>query len=237
MVSSTERMRQVASDAAPKALILTRDGSQTHFSMLSITSSFKMSTPIQRWPVEFPNCNLSILSKCIKYTESCLTTLCVFLAQFVQNIGRIKAGIVAKLARNHFESLCDGANEHLLLASDRAWGVAQVLRKFHFDGSATGNDSIVLHRSSNDHDGIVQGSFRLFHKLFRTTANNERARLGLRASSENVKPSKFETTSSASNENVKRKAQCSTFHHQSDALQSSGMCRAPSRSNPPPSWG
>lgn len=45
MVSSTDRIRQAASDAAVMALILTTEGSQTQASKLSAMSSLLMSTP------------------------------------------------------------------------------------------------------------------------------------------------------------------------------------------------
>ena len=45
MVSSTDRMRQAASDAAVSALILTTAGSHTYDFMLSAMSSLRMSTP------------------------------------------------------------------------------------------------------------------------------------------------------------------------------------------------
>ena len=45
IVSSTDRMRQAASDAAVNALIFTTDGSHTHASKLSAMSSLTMSTP------------------------------------------------------------------------------------------------------------------------------------------------------------------------------------------------
>ena len=48
-VSSTERTRQVASEAAVMALILTMAGSQTQAEKLSAMSSARMSTPYQQW--------------------------------------------------------------------------------------------------------------------------------------------------------------------------------------------
>lgn len=51
IVSSTERMRQAASQAAVKAFILTTAGSQTQLSQLSAMSSLLMSTPNQHFPV------------------------------------------------------------------------------------------------------------------------------------------------------------------------------------------
>ena len=44
-VSSTDKMRQAASDAAVSALIFITAGSQTHASKLSAMSSLFMSTP------------------------------------------------------------------------------------------------------------------------------------------------------------------------------------------------
>ncbi len=45
MVSSTDRIRHAASDAAVRALIFTTEGSQTHASKLSAISSLLTSTP------------------------------------------------------------------------------------------------------------------------------------------------------------------------------------------------
>lgn len=52
MVSSTERMRHVASEAAVIALILTTAGSHTKPSKLSHMSSFIMLTPVHSPPVD-----------------------------------------------------------------------------------------------------------------------------------------------------------------------------------------
>lgn len=52
MVSSTDRMRQAASDAAVRALILTIDGSHTQAVKLSAMSSLLMSTPYQTPPCD-----------------------------------------------------------------------------------------------------------------------------------------------------------------------------------------
>lgn len=50
MVSSTDKIMQVASQAACKALILMTDGSQTQASKLSAMVSLPMSTPYQQLP-------------------------------------------------------------------------------------------------------------------------------------------------------------------------------------------
>jgi len=47
-VSSTDRIRQVASEAAVRALIFMTAGSHTQAAKLSAISSFKMSTPYQQ---------------------------------------------------------------------------------------------------------------------------------------------------------------------------------------------
>ena len=61
----------------------------------------------------------------------------MFLAQLVEDVGRVKASIVAELARDHFERAGHGADQQLLLAGDAARKVAQVLGQLHFDGAAT----------------------------------------------------------------------------------------------------
>lgn len=50
----------------------------------------------------------------------------------------------------------------------------------------TCNDSVVLHGPSDDHDGVVQRPLRLLHELLGSTADDDRASLGLRAAGEEV---------------------------------------------------
>jgi hypothetical protein len=50
IVSSTDRIKLAASQAAVKALILMIEGSQTHAMKLSVMCSLLMSTPYQMLP-------------------------------------------------------------------------------------------------------------------------------------------------------------------------------------------
>jgi hypothetical protein len=73
--------------------------------------------------------------------------LSVLLAQLVQDVGGVEAGIVAQLPRNHLEGLGHSADDELLLAGDGAAVVAKILRQLHVDGSAARHHRVVLHGS------------------------------------------------------------------------------------------
>ncbi|KAG7243262.1 hypothetical protein INR49_011708 [Caranx melampygus] len=64
MVSSTDRMRQAASEAAVRALMRTMDGSHTQEAKLSAMSSLLMSTPYH-----IPPCRETREMKCTLETE------------------------------------------------------------------------------------------------------------------------------------------------------------------------
>ena len=57
--------------------------------------------------------------------------------------------------------------------------IPKELREFHFNGSTTSYHCVVLNSTPNDHDGVMQGSFGLFHELFSATSENDSASLGL----------------------------------------------------------
>lgn len=135
MVSSTERIMQQASQAAVRALILITDGSQTKASKLSAMCSFKMSTPNHWHPVGRDKSDVLILYNKIivkqtwvvytvgrrhsSYSKQNLT-LCMLLSQFVQDVGCIETGIIAKLARDDLKCLGECSDEQLLLTGDCA---------------------------------------------------------------------------------------------------------------------
>lgn len=64
-------------------------------------------------------------------------TLCVLLAQFVQNIGGIKSSIVTQLPWDDLQGLSNSANEQLLLASNRPRVVPQHFGELHLDSTTT----------------------------------------------------------------------------------------------------
>lgn len=145
IVSSTESTRHAASDAAVMELIFTTAGSHTHASKLSEMSSVVMFTPNQVPPTHTraritTNVNqlwTSGIVPSILYTVILIPTLGVFLAQLVENIGAIKAGIFAQLLRNDFKRASKGPNEQLFLAGDGARVFTQVLAQLHLNGSTT----------------------------------------------------------------------------------------------------
>ena len=55
----------------------------------------------------------------------------MLLAQLVENVGGIKAGVLAQLARDDLKCLCEGSDDQLLLASNGASICAEVLAQLH----------------------------------------------------------------------------------------------------------
>ena len=55
----------------------------------------------------------------------------MLLAQLVEDVDRVEAGVVSQLARNHFQRLGVSRNQQLLLACDRLRVLAQVLAELH----------------------------------------------------------------------------------------------------------
>ena len=85
----------------------------------------------------------------------------------------------AFLPRNDFEGFGHGGDEELFLAVDSSGEVSEMFGDFHFDGASTGDDRVVLHRPSDDHDGVVQRSLSFLHELLCATAKDEGAGLSL----------------------------------------------------------
>lgn len=119
IVSSTDRMRQAASDAAVRALIRTMDGSQTQALKLSAMSSLLMSTPYHIPPCGHNTGFISRLDESAKLQWFCLQSyLCVLGSQFVEDVGGVKAGVVAQLPGDDFQGLGVRSDEQLLFSRD-----------------------------------------------------------------------------------------------------------------------
>ena len=75
-VSSTDRIRQAASEAAVKALTLTREGSHTQASKLSVIPSLMMSTPNHFPPDTFnQQCYINCILTSAKKTNTTVTNI------------------------------------------------------------------------------------------------------------------------------------------------------------------
>merc|ERR1719392_622315 len=79
--------------------------------------------------------------------------------------------VASKPALSH-KCLGHGSNDKLLLSSDGSAVVAQVLRKFHVNGSTSRDNRVVLHCTPDDHDGVVQGPLGLLHELLGTATKD-----------------------------------------------------------------
>ena len=115
-----------------------------------------------------------------------LTWLCMAMAKLVEDVDSVEASVLAQLTRDDLQCAGKRCNKHLLLASNGARVLSKVLRDLHLDGTTAGDDGVIAQRSSDDHDGVVERSFRLFDELLSTTAKNDCARPGLGATGEDV---------------------------------------------------
>ena len=61
----------------------------------------------------------------------------MFLPQLVEDVGGVKAGVVAELAWDDLEGFGHGSDQQLLLTGDGARVVPQVLRQLHLNRTAT----------------------------------------------------------------------------------------------------
>merc|ERR1719277_1316149 len=61
----------------------------------------------------------------------------MFLTQLVEDIGGIKASVVAELPGDHLKGLGHGANDQLLLATDGAAVVSEILAQLHVNSSSS----------------------------------------------------------------------------------------------------
>mmetsp|Transcript_45072 Transcript_45072/g.75199 ORF Transcript_45072/g.75199 Transcript_45072/m.75199 type:complete len:221 (-) Transcript_45072:886-1548(-) len=110
----------------------------------------------------------------------------MLLAQLVEHVGGVEAGVVGELARDHLQGLGVSVHKELGLARDGARVIPQVSRHFHIDRSSAGHHRCVLHRASYNHNSVVQAALRLFDELVRTSSENDGGGLCPGASLEDV---------------------------------------------------
>ncbi len=93
----------------------------------------------------------------------------VLLTEFVDDVGRVEAGVVTQCARNDLQSLCKRRDDELLLASNGACMCSEIIARLHLftsvldgcqsttdlNGTATSNNRVVLHGTTHNHNGIV----------------------------------------------------------------------------------
>lgn len=74
----------------------------------------------------------------------CVSYLGVFGTQFVQNVGGVKAGVVAQLPGDDFQGLGVCSDQQLLFPRDGPGIIPQVLGQLHLYGSSTRDNGVVL---------------------------------------------------------------------------------------------
>ncbi len=90
-------------------------------------------------------------------------------------------------------SLLEGCDSTCCSAGPPVWQThqkqtTQIESSLHNLSVLTRDDGVVLDGASHDHDGVVQGALRLLDELFGAASQYHRARLRLRAASEEIVP-------------------------------------------------
>lgn len=70
--------------------------------------------------------------------------LCVFGAQFVQDVGGVKASVVAQLSGDDLQGLGVRSDQQLLFSRDGPGIIPQVLGQLHLYGSSTRYNGVIL---------------------------------------------------------------------------------------------
>mmetsp|Transcript_42853 Transcript_42853/g.100760 ORF Transcript_42853/g.100760 Transcript_42853/m.100760 type:complete len:285 (-) Transcript_42853:651-1505(-) len=104
----------------------------------------------------------------------------------VQDVGRVKACVVAQLPRDHLEGFSVAVDDELGLAVDLARVHAQELGQLHLDRSPARHNLGVLDGAADDHDGVVDRALRLRDELLRSSTQHNRRGLALRTLGEDV---------------------------------------------------
>lgn len=78
-----------------------------------------------------------------------MSYLGVFGAQFVQDVGGVKAGIVTQLSGYYLQGLGVRSDQQLLFSRDGPGIVPQVLWQLHLYGSSTGYNGVILEIRNN----------------------------------------------------------------------------------------
>lgn len=68
----------------------------------------------------------------------------MFGAQFVQDVGGVKAGVVTQLSGDDLQGLGIRSNQQLLFSRNGPGVIPQVLGQFHLYSSSTSNNGVVL---------------------------------------------------------------------------------------------
>ena len=118
--------------------------------------------------------------------ETLSIVLDVDLSKFVENIGRVHAGVISELTWDNLESLSESADDHLLLTTDGTDVLTEESRKFHLDGTTTSDDGVCLDGSKDDHNSIIERAGSLSNVLGSASSKDNSNRLGVGAFSEHV---------------------------------------------------
>lgn len=94
-----------------------------------------------------------------------LFVLVVLLSELVEDVCGVHARVFGEGLRDDLEGLGEAVDDQLLLARDSSQVLSQVSGELHFDGTTAGNDGLGLDCSADNHDGVVEGSLRLFDVL------------------------------------------------------------------------
>lgn len=98
----------------------------------------------------------------------------MFLSKFVEDVSGIEARIVSNLSGDDFQGLGKGVDDELLFSVDVSGVLSEVFADFHFSSATSRNDVAVLSSSSDDHNGVVDGSLRFIDELLAASSKDDR---------------------------------------------------------------
>ena len=110
----------------------------------------------------------------------------VLLAQLVEQVGRIEAGVGRQLARNDLERLGKRRNHQLLLAGNRERVLAQASAQLELNRAGARHNALRRHCSARNHQRVVQRTLRFVDKVLAAAAQNNRRGRRLGAAGEKV---------------------------------------------------
>ena len=112
------------------------------------------------------------------------STLGVFLAESIKDFHRVETGIIGEGSWDDFKGLGHRDEDELFLGFDGPGVGSEEFGEFHFAGATTGDDVFGFEDPTDDHDGVVKGSFGFFDELISAASKDHGGGFGVRASGE-----------------------------------------------------
>ena len=100
-------------------------------------------------------------------------------SEFVDQIQRVKAGVISDGPGDDFKSLSVHVHDQLFFSWHFNCMFFESLGQFHLGGTTTSYDLVGLEAATHDHDGIIERSFGFFDELLSSSSQDNCGRFGL----------------------------------------------------------